>query len=290
MKILMHFRHFPVAMGRWFHWAFEELGHEVFTVGPYSRGTIPWGNYFFPDYKFPPNYQLPDAVVSLEDVLKKIPFKPDFILQAADTLYMLGKSPIPNGLLMTDPHVVDYSQRRLNADLVFSMQKHYAKPGDIWIPYAYDANIHKYKKMENKYDVVFCGLQYDHRKQALEAMQQKGIKVLNTLGLIYEEYVDAYNQGNIAFNWSSQQDLPARFWEGLAMKKLVLTNRVPDLKDLEFVEDEDYVGFSTIAEAVEKAEFYLSHDKEREKIAANGYKKVQKHTYVERCKKILSCL
>ncbi len=290
MKILMHFRHFPVAMGRWFHWGFEQLGHEVFTVGPYSYGHIPWGDFYYPQYAFPPNYQLPEVNVSLEDVLKKIPFKPDFILQAADTLSLEGKLPVPNFLLMTDPHVVDYSQRRLNADRVFSMQKHYAKQGDIWVPYAYDPNIHIYKKTEIKYDVVFCGLQYDHRLTTLETMQEEGINVLNTLGLVYEEYVDAYNRGKIAFNWSSQQDLPARFWEGLAMKRMILTNRVPDLKELEFVEGEDYVGFSTSDEAVEKALFYLAHDKEREKIAESGYKKVQPHSYLERCKRILAQL
>ncbi len=290
MKILVHGRAFPVAMWRFFAWAFQDLGHQVYTVGPYSDGKIPWGDYYYPEHKFPPDFVLPDADVPLEEVLKRIPFKPDMVFQAADSIFLTGKSPVPNCMLLTDPHAVDYSLRRINADFVFNMQKHYSMPRDIWIPYAFEPNIHKYKKLPIKFDVVFCGLQYDHRKFALETMHEEGVNVLNTLGLIYEEYVDAYNSGKIAFNWSSKQDLPARFWEGLAMKRMVLTNRVPDLKELEFIEGEDYVGFSTADEAVEKALFYLSKPDLCNKIAENGFRKVKLHTYKARCQKILEAV
>ncbi len=292
MKILMHFRHFPVAMGRFIHWGLQDLGHEVFTVGPYSDGKIPWGpQFYYPQHKFPPNYVLPDANLQVENVLRVIPFKPDVILQAADTIFLEGMARVPNFILGTDPHVIDYTPRFAFADGYFSMQKHYATPDAIWVPYAYDKNIHKYLPKEKiEYDVVFSGLQYEHRMAALNAMEAQGIKVLNTLGLIYEDYVKAYNKGKIAFVYSSKEDLPARFWEGLAMRRLVLANRVPDLQELEFKEGEDYVGFSTIEEAVEKAKYYSVNDSERERIALNGWKKVQPHTYQERCKTIIKAM
>lgn len=286
MRILMHFRHFPVAMGRFFHWAFEELGHEVFTVGPYSNGTIPWGDFYYPDYKFPPNYQLPEAVVSVNEVLGKIPFKPDLILQAGDTIWMDGKAPVPNFILATDPHALDYTPRLKNADEFITMQKHYF-PDKAWVPYAYDANIHKNLDLEAEHDVVFCGLQYTHRMEVLSAMQSAGLKVFNALGLIYEDFVKTYNQGLIAFNFSSKEDLPARFWEGLAMGRLVLTSRVPDLAELEFVEDKDYIAFSSLEEAVEKAKFYVKNPNLGKKIATGGFKKVKKHKYTERALKII---
>lgn len=291
MKILIHGRHFPVAMFRWFQWAFEDLGHEVFSVGPYSNGTIPWGNFYFPDHKFPPNYILPEFNVNVNDVLKKIPFKPDFIFQAADTIFMEGRPPIPNSFYATDPHAVDYASRKINADYFFNAQKCYSQPGEVWIPYAYDKYIHKWTKNNYpKYDIVFCGLQYFHRLNVLEAFKKAGMKVFNKLGVIYEDYVSAYNNGKIAFVYSSKKDLPARFWEGLAMRRLVLTNKVPDLQNLEFVENKDYITFNDVGEAVEKAQFYLKNERAAEYIADSGYRKVQKHTYQERVKKIISTI
>lgn len=293
----MHFRHFPVAMGRFFHWAFEELGHEVFTIGPYSGGRIPWGDkYFYPEHKYPPNYVIPEGNVNLESVRTSIPFKPDFIFQAADVIYLSGPSAVPNVILATDPHAVDYTTRLQYADYFFCMQNHYMKDFPFkgpkaWIPYAHDPNIHKRIVFtEPVYDIVFSGLQYDHRKTAMSAFQSAGLKVFNTLGLIYDDYVNLYNKGKIAFNWSSKQDLPARFWEGLAMGRLVLTNRVPDLKLLDLTENKDYVAFDTLEEAVVKAKYYLSHETERVKIASSGYGKVQKHTYQNRCLDILKVM
>lgn len=288
MKILMHFRHFPVAMGRFFHWAFQDLGHEVFTVGPYSAGKIPWGEqFYYPEYTFPPDYVLPEMNLPLKDVLQKIPFKPDLIIQAADTIWLEGKAPVPNFILGTDPHVIDYTPRLKDADEFITMQKFY-HPDKPWVPYAYDSNIHKNLKLVRpKYDVVFCGLQYGHRVEALKSMEAVGLKVFNALGLIYEDYVQVYNQGLIAFNFSSQQDLPARFWEGLAMGRLVLTNRVPDLEELEFEEFKDYIGFTSVAEAVEKVQFLIKNPAVINKIARSGYRKVQPHTYQARCQKIL---
>ena len=291
MKILIHGRAFPVAMWRFFDWAFRDLGHEVFSVGNYSGGKIPWGDqYDFPQYADAPDYQIPEIDYPIDALLKEISFNPDVIVQAADTISLTGKAPCKNVILKTDSHAVDYTLREKYADHVFNMQHYYMKEGETWIPYAYYPGLHKYIKLYQKYDVVFSGLQYEQRKKALEAMQKAGLKVLNTLGLIYDEYVEVYNQGKIAFNWSSKEDLPARFWEGLAMRRLVLTNRVPDLKLLDFKDDIDYIGFDTVDEAVEKAVYYSCHPKEREAIAYRGWKKVKEHTYHKRAEEMLSII
>lgn len=291
MKILIHFRHFPVAMGRWFDWTLRDMGHEVFSVGNYNGGKIPWGDQFdYPQYAFPPDYEIPEINYPVNSLLKEIPFKPGVIIQAGDVVYLTGKAPCKNVVLMTDPHAVDYKPRLEFADHAFNMQDFYRTPDQTWIPYAYYPPIHKHIKLGQKYDVVFSGLQYEHRKDALEKMKQAGLNVLSTLGLIYDEYVQAYNEGLIAFNWSSKQDLPARFWEGLAMGRLVLTNRVPDLEKLPFQDGVDFVGFSTVEEAVEKAVYYSKHSEEANKIAMSGHLKVSSHTYKTRCTGMLSVI
>lgn len=293
MNILIHYRHFPVAMGRYFHWGFEDLGHTVYSVGTYSAGKIPWGDsFYYPAYKMPPDYVLPDYDVSLQEVIKKIDFKPDLVFQAGDTQYLTGPSPITNAVLATDPHAVDYTERRRYADIFFNMQDFYKEEKDVWIPYAYSPYIHRFLggNEQDKYDIVFSGLQYEHRLAAMLAFKKAGLKTRHMLGAIYDDYTELYNKSKIAFCYASKQDLPARFWEGLAMKRLVLTNRVPDLKKLDFVEGEDYVAFDTIEEAVEKALYYATHKQERESIAESGYLKVRPHTYQQRCQQILSSI
>lgn len=291
MKILIHYRHYPVAMGRFFDWAFRDLGHEVFSVGNYDGGKIPWGDqYDFPQYAGAPDYEIPAIDYPVDSLLKEIDFKPDVIVQAADVLCLTGKAPCKNVLLKTDPHAVDYTERERNIDHSFNMQSHYKRPEETWIPYAFYPGLHKFINLPKEYDVVFSGLQYDHRKEALEKMADQRLKVFNALGIVYEEYVELYNKGKIAFNWSSKEDLPARFFEGLAMRRLMLTSRVPDLALLDLKEDVDYIGFTGAQEAVEKAVYYSQHDKEREAIAYRGWKKVKPQTYHARAQKMIEVI
>jgi hypothetical protein len=286
MKILIYYRHFPVAMGKFFHWTLLDLGHEVFSVGYYSGPTIPWGDFKYPAYDFPPDYVTPDIDFSLKAVLRNIDFKPDLIIQASDNTFLYGEAPCRNIVIGTDPHVVDYKRFLQYADDYYSMQKFYLEgyPFGRWLPYGYYPPIHNFQEREIIYDVVFSGLQYEHRKEVLEEVKKRGFRVLNVLGLIYEEYNKAYNQGLIAFNYSSRSDLPARFWEGLAMKRCVVTNRVPDLKEFDIKEGEHYVGFEGKDEAVEKLVYYSTHPEEAKKIAEKGYNWVKPHTYHKRCK------
>lgn len=292
MKILIHFRHYPVAMGRFFDWAFRDMGHEVFSVGNYSEGKIPWGDQFnFHQYAFPPDHELPEMNYPIEKLLSEIDFKPDVIFQAADTLFLTGNSPVPNCILMTDPHVVDYTPRFEFADLVFNMQKTYLKPGQIWIPYAYYPPIHRVlPNVEKKYDVVLSGLQYPERIETVEKMKAHGLNVFNGLGVIWDEYAELYNQAYMSLCYPSKNDLPARFWEGLAMRTLVLAKRIPELESTGFVDGKHYVGFDDPEEAAKLAWYYHSHPKEAAAIAWNGWKKVKEETYYKRAQVIIKAI
>lgn len=284
-KVLIHGRAFPVAMWRWFDWSLRDQGYEVFSVGNYNGGKIPWGDQFdYPQYAFPPDHQIPEGNYPIKALLNEIEFKPDVIIQAADTVFLTGKAPCKNVILETDPHCVDYAPRLQFADHVFCMQDCYKKPGDTWIPYGWYPPVHKYiPNTHIEHDVVFSGLQYDHRKEALQAMKDNGINVLTTLGLIYDEYVEAYNSGLIAFNWSSKADLPARFWEGMAMGRLVLTNHVPDMDKLTHLKEGiHYVTFNSVADCVEKAKYYVAHPEEATKIGLAAMQEVQYDSYYER--------
>lgn len=294
MRVLIHFRHYPIAMGRWFDFALRDLGHQVFSVGNYSGGKIPWGDQFnFPQYAFTPDFEIPEVeAYPIDQLLEQIDFKPDVIIQAADTTYLSGKAPCKNVVIKTDPHAVDYSQRVQFADLVFSMQDHYKSPGDEWLPYAYYPPVHFYEgeKQFREFDISLSGLQYPHRIDAMERLRNSGLKIQNTLGLLYDEYREFYHNANMSLCWSSKEDLPARFWEGLSMARLVFMNRVPDLEKLEFIDGEDYIGFSSVDELIEKAKFYRFNKSGLEKIAVSGYLKVQPHTYYKRAVQLIESI
>lgn len=301
MKILLNFRAFPMAMGRWYEFALKDLGHKVIVAGPSMGDEVPWPNgpHHFPKYNFQPDLLLPNVErFPLADVLSRLTGKPDLIIQAGDTHWLEGKAPdgIKNVIVATDPHAVDMTPRLEHATHFVSMQDSYGRPYNFkkysWVPYGYYPPVHKrIPNVAKLYDAVFIGLHYPAREEYLSKMREKGFTVYDGLGQIYEEYKRIYNQGKIAFNFSSKLDVPARFWEGMAMGNLVLTNRVPELQRIADVykikEGEHYIGYDTIDEAIELSEYYLKNPMKLVEVAEAGYKAMANHDYLKRMTNML---
>lgn len=296
MKILMSYKHFPMCGGNFFKWAMEVLGHEVFSVGSFSGDKIPWNEDLrFPSqYIFPPDLQLPDEpMYPLKEVLKKLPWKPDLILQIDAGFYLWGNSPgIPNAMFATDPHFLDYTTQYHTVDYFFNPQPStfHKYPKGIFLPWAYDPNIHRVMNdiaSDKEYDIVFIGLLYEQREKALKELSKRFKVFYSPAGIIYDECTEIYNKGKISFNWSSNNDIPMRIFEGMAYGNLVLTNRITGMNLLSFKENKHYVGYDNLDELLQKTEWILSNEEKLDQIACNGYVAVEEHTYKERCKTIL---
>ena len=292
LKILMSYKHYPMCGGNFFKWGMEELGHEVFSVGYFSGEVVPWaGNPRYPKYVFPPDLALDTDVpfYPLEKILEKLPWKPDLILQIDAGFYLTGSIPgVPNAMFATDPHFLDYMVQYSTVDFFFNPQPMaFPKyPKGIFLPWAYDPNVHKPNiKIDKIYDVVFVGALYPERQKALEELS-KFCKVKVESSVIYDECTELYQQGKISFNWSSNDDIPMRIFEGMAYGNMVITNRLTGL-DLLFKENKHYVGFSNLDELVQKVKYFLANQESLDKIACNGYMAVEEHTYKERCRTIL---
>jgi glycosyltransferase involved in cell wall biosynthesis len=292
MKVLMSFAHYPMCGGNFFKWAFEREGHEVYSVGPYSGDVVPWeGNPRFPKYVFPPDMAIaPTTAFPLQTVLEQMPWKPDLIFQVDAGFHLVGDSgDIPNALFATDPHFLDYSEQSKTVDFFFNPQPStFMKyPKGIFLPWAYDPEVH-FPNADAKqiYDVVFIGLMYDKRKESIDLLQRFCKVFARNAGIIYDECREYYNQGKIAFNWSSNDDIPMRIFEGMAYGNLMVTNRITGM-ELLFKEGKHYVGFDTIDELIDKIKYYLEHEDELFKIAECGYMEVEKHTYDNRVKQII---
>ena len=84
--------------------------------------------------------------------------------------------------------------------------------------------------------------------------------------------------------------VPLRVFDVMGMGGFMLSNWQAEIPEL-FVEDKEIVTYKTPEELIEKADYYLRHDDERARIAANGYQKVkEQHTYEHRLDKIISII
>jgi spore maturation protein CgeB len=98
------------------------------------------------------------------------------------------------------------------------------------------------------------------------------------------------NSAYVGLNWSSLQDINARFFEAMAMKQVLVANRLPHIEELGLEEDRHYLGFDTVEEAVEKVAWARANQfKFADAIANNGYQLVhERHTYENRIQQIFN--
>lgn len=101
---------------------------------------------------------------------------------------------------------------------------------------------------------------------------------------------DTFHKSKINLNISLkgiEGGTPQRIMDILGARGFVMTNYCPETAEL-FREDEEIVMFRTPEELLDKVEYYLRHDREREEIAQNGYRKVmQCYTYEKKIRELL---
>ena len=182
-----------------------------------------------------------------------------------------------------EPQTMHYNQKRTkNADLILTPDvecySYYKSIGydAIFTSNWTDLNIFypSFTSYE-PFDVVTS--MYGERGEDVNYLQEKlgsSFYLKNNLKDI--ENGDLYRNGKIVFQKARYGEVTRRIFEGMSCKKLVITDRLSSNKQLDqiFKEDEEIVFYSTKEEALEKIQFYLNNDQERNRIAENGYKKV----------------
>ena len=314
-RVLLSYSHYPISVGRFFKLGMSKIPDvEVFDVGPCSWGMLPWqpGTDFsaqqdvprmelFPEpaqpYLYPANTVLAAA--------ERAGFVPDAIVMVDAGFHLHGGTPgVPAALIATDPHCLDYAEQAEEVNAFWVMQRVYMDKYDPhlaspqWLPYCYEPELHYWDPdAVGGHDVTFVGVLYPERLELLARMQEAGLSVVFEQGRLMQEGTAIYNRGHIAWNLSSRDDLPMRFWEGLAYRNLVITNRVSDLKNLAewgCVEGEHYVAYDrdNCKEMINKLRYYCdpTHAEERDAIATAGWVWVQQHTYEARARQVLESL
>lgn len=89
---------------------------------------------------------------------------------------------------------------------------------------------------------------------------------------------------------SIESGVPLRIFDIMSVGGFVMSNYQEEIPEL-FEEGKEIVTFKTPEELIDKADYYIKHDKARMKIALNGYKKVKNcYTYEHQLNKIISIL
>ena len=296
LKVAISYLVYPLTMAGYFVRAFERRDDvELWTVGPYTGAYIPWmhGMFLPSRYVKAPNCPLPSSLANAHppfaSVRKDMPWTPDLFLMIDAGWHFVDR---PDGdvvaRIQTDPHVLKdfYKYNRALIDYEFCMQSPYMEEGEYYLPYGYDPTIFYPMDLEKEFDACLIGLQYPQRTAWVDRLRARNLKVHYSTGAIYDENREIYNKSKLALSWSTLIDLPARVWEGLAMKLPVVTNRVPDLNKF-FKEGEHYAGFSTVEEAEKQCLLLLADDEKRDKMAEAGYNAVLPHTWDARVQTIL---
>ncbi|MBS4193251.1 glycosyltransferase [Bacillus sp. FJAT-49705] len=109
----------------------------------------------------------------------------------------------------------------------------------------------------------------------------------------YLDYRDAYkvySSAKIVIGLqNSRTQLAMRTYEILGSGGVLLTVDTPAVRD-KFTPDKDLIVSSSPEETVDKIQYYLNNDTERQQIRENGKIAVKEHSYRNRAKKILAVL
>lgn len=278
-----------------YHRVLQRLGHEVCWISAPARGGT-----IYPDLYVTQGF---DVTTSLEDLISHVGFEPDIFL------YIEPRGLIPKGIeriqcptacVLSDCHRDLDSRLRLAQffDHVFLYHRnhiHYFNDHPTthvhWLPYACDLNMFCPTGEVRNLDVAFIGQLFDANHERFRVIGEiaKRWKINEQRVYLQHEIPHVYSQAKIVLNLPLADDLNFRTFEAMSCGAMLLTRRGSNGQDLLFQEEKHFAAFSSKEELLDKIQYYLSHPKEREAIAAVGLAEVQQaHRLEQRIEQLLA--
>ncbi len=162
-----------------------------------------------------------------------------------------------------------------------------------WLPSAaVNTKIHKKLGLPKKHDISFVGSKTCRRKEILNVLE-KYFKIFTPNIWDSKEINEVFNESKIVLNihLSDLPNIETRLGEVLGSGSFLLTEELSS-QDL-FIDGEHLVQWhkGDIDDLIEKIQYYLSHEDERERIANNGHQFASKqHTFEKRMQQLLSVI
>ena len=222
-----------------------------------------------------------------------------------DYKYDLPKNFRPAAFLAIDTHLEKpfkkICRQAKHYDFLFATQKEGVqrlsealKREVYWMPLACDPEIHKNENTEKIHDVGFVGSYGGAGSPREEALLCVKNRFKNSFigNAPHKEMGRIYSASKIGINYSLNNDINMRIFEILSSGAMLLTSEVEGNGFDELFRDGEHLAtYKNKEELVEKINYYLLHDNEREAIAKRGYELViSKHTYKIRLENMFSII
>lgn len=298
MNVLVVYRKLhPWTVGEYVEKAIRDLGHRVYF---YDLNLTPFWTNMYDILHFYIPKGIPTSIETLTNKKFRCSFDLFIEIDGAGQYHIINfrKEKIPSVIWGIDH---DNSKRKFlkyiqkDFDYKFYCHKNYIMDigtNFIWLPVACDSEINKNFKYGKKYDIVFVGNvnpSYSSKRIKLLQLIAENFELKIFTNVYGEEMAKIYSQAKIVFNYSIYNDLNMRVFEAMSCGSLLITNRLPIESGLEdiFEDGKHLVLYDNEQDLLEKIDYYLHHDTEREDIAYKGHKEViSKHTYVHRVEQI----
>ncbi len=257
----------------WLKAELESLGHRVLTAG-YRPGfdlTFNWSSTIEEVYRNLPQDFTPERIVYYDD-------------SADPSILNIEEAPCPSVFLSVDIHhhyewhkyfLESFSHTLVaQKDYIPSLLKEKAGASSVsWFPLWATQNVEP--ALHKDIPVSFRGTLDEKLHPGRKAFLEK---VSAHVPLDYAEgaFPDVYARSKIVLNEAVKGDLNFRVFEGMISGALMITPKISNGMEELFVDGEDVVLYEegNVLDAVDKINYYLSNDEERERIASSGRKKV----------------
>ncbi len=271
---------------------FKELGHSVVTCTTDGTGDV----------------EIQEFPTSIQSVLQQLPlgWNPDCLLLTDDSTYAmfcgLEEVELPLGWYAIDSHIHHGWHRAYAAifDCIFVAQRDYVpmyqrdseRQSVKWLPLCTFPFVQIEHRFPKRYDLSFVG-KLDSPFNPDRRAFISDIQARYPLHVASGEFVSIFTKSKMVLNQCAGNDVNFRTFEAMACGSLLLMEHVGNgLQEL-FQDRVHCVLYEkgNVDQVIELANYYASHDQEREAIALAGQKRVlDKHTYVHRAQAILSDL
>lgn len=293
MNILLTCQHYAVASGRYMHDALVRAGHTVRTLGQ-PMGNQLWGQTVDDQYVWVPNPPAkkwtPDLVLHMDGNWVWMPPEDRF-------------GDCPHVIYGVDNHVRTYDHVYQPDHLFLAHGGGYriGEANVTWLPCAYDPVYFTSGKpwAERQHDLALIGYLNPVRHTAIYSIASavkrpdgSPIQFAYGTGPIYDQYAAIYQDARISVVVSVAGDVAQRVFETAAMGCLVIMDEAHDAETLGLVNGTNCLtyrrgDFAALNRCVEWA---LRNPEDAERIAAEGRRWAQPHTWDARAAFIVDWL
>ena len=267
-------------------------GHQLFRneIGKQEQ-VVYWGDGF----------QNFNKKLHVQDIINKYcPWKPDIILTYG-WRYSVGFNGLDSIKDIAKVHItVDYGRpegipkqneffKRNKYDLVFAitqnayrlLTKNKVCAKIYIIPFSVDCNIYKPLNLPVKDQVLAAFTTrsdiYPNRGKVQKAIKSMNIPVI-TKRVVHQKLIRCINTSKITLTSNNIfKSLSMRYTETLACGGFLMADEPEDLSYVGLVDGEHLVIYKGIEDLKRKVKYYLTHEKERKKIARQGMDFVRKY-------------